>query len=383
MIHSVNDQDTHFIIDGASRSVKNETETKSMLVQYDHNSERFTFRVPRTVDDHDLSLCNTVRVHYINIDKSKRVENKGVCSITETLEVCPDDDKFAQCSWLIPDEATQLAGSLHFVVQFACMDGDNIVYSWNTAKHTGVQIADGINGGKEMIGERIDILRQWENNLIANQIMKVEQTQESFTDNGENIVTITFGDGRTESFTIRNGSRGKTGLVGSIETVAGSPLHFFVGTKAEYDALTDKSNLFAIITDDNAKADLEDSIQELYFLAEGNIASINEMRTEVYCGTVAPGGDPDFGACVMELKRGCTYMVASCVDLAFAGSTRECAMLYVPKETNATTIVSSKTVSGCYFIAYYLPQDYNGWVLRCYDSSGEQVRGYNVSIRTI
>ena len=77
MKDKIKDTDTHFIIDGSTRLVKNASETKSMLVQFDHHSERFTFRVPRHVDSHDLSLCNAVRVHYLNIDKSKRMENGG------------------------------------------------------------------------------------------------------------------------------------------------------------------------------------------------------------------------------------------------------------------------------------------------------------------
>jgi hypothetical protein len=46
-------------------------------------------------------------------------------------------------------------------------------------------------------------------------------------------------------------------------TITGSILRFFVGTQAEYDALTDTSNLFAIITNDTSKEALENAIAEL------------------------------------------------------------------------------------------------------------------------
>ena len=251
MKHPVKDSDTEFIIDGSSRLVKNVDDVKSMLVQYDHNSERFTFKVPRYVDEHDLSLCDTVRVHFINIDKTKRMEKSGISEVTD-LEVCTDDTEFVCCSWLIPKEATQLAGSLHFVIQFACLDGDRLLYSWNTAKYTGISIADGINVGESIIDENTDILTKWENELKANQIVNVEQTSISTEDNGENVWTATFGDGRIQEFKVRNGSRGPTGRIGSIETISGSPLHFSVGTQEEYDALSDeqKQDLFAIITDE-------------------------------------------------------------------------------------------------------------------------------------
>lgn len=250
--HPVTDVDTHFKIDGATRTVKNVSDTKTMLVQFDHYSEKFTFEVPRFVDEHDLSLCNCVRVHYINIDKSKRTENKGVSPVDD-FGVCPEDDNLVTCSWLVPRNATQLVGSLHFVIQFACTEGEELLYSWNTARHTAVTIIDGIDAGQEIVNDNSDILTKWENELRANQIMKIEQTTFSTEDNGENVWTVTFGDERTQQLVVRNGSKGSTGDVGSIETVQGHQLHFFVGTKAEYNALTpeQKQNLFAIFTDDN------------------------------------------------------------------------------------------------------------------------------------
>lgn len=264
MIHGVTDTDTHFIIDGATRTVKNETETKSMLVQFDHNSERFTFKVPRYVDGHDLAKCNAVRAHYINIDKSKRTQNSGANEIND-LCVCPDDQEFVMCSWLIPYDATQLAGSLHFVIQFACKNGDETLYSWNTAKHTGVTVADGISFGDIVVSENLDILTKWEKELKANHIVSVDQTTTSDADEGVNVWTATFGDGRTQDFKVKNGRRGATGRIGSIQTIQGNPLRFFVGTKKEYDALPDAektNNLLALFTDDKTREEFNTSIEE-------------------------------------------------------------------------------------------------------------------------
>ena len=42
-----------------------------------------------------------------------------------------------------------------------------------------------------------------------------------------------------------------------VRTITGAKLKLFVGTQAEYDDLRDKTNLFAIITDDGAKNELE------------------------------------------------------------------------------------------------------------------------------
>lgn len=260
--HPVIDADTHFEIDGVTRAVKNVTETKTMLVQFDHNSERFTFKVPRNVDGHDLSLCNLVRVHYINIEKSKRTENSGIYEVTD-LAVCPEDPQYVTCSWLVPNTATQLVGSLHFVVQFACEEEGKVLYSWNTARHTSVTVTDGIDCGDAIVSENESILTKWKNQLEANQITKIEQTTFSDDDNGENVWTVTFGDGRTQDLSVKNGSRGSTGLIGSILTLQGHPLHFFVGTKADYEALEDKDNVFAIISDDNSIETLVNTVDAI------------------------------------------------------------------------------------------------------------------------
>lgn len=56
-----------------------------------------------------------------------------------------------------------------------------------------------------------------------------------------------------------------TGFVTTIKTITGTPLKFFVGRQAEYDALSDeeKTNLFAIISNDTTKVNLEEAIADL------------------------------------------------------------------------------------------------------------------------
>lgn len=61
-------------------------------------------------------------------------------------------------------------------------------------------------------------------------------------------------------------------LRAELKTIDGTPLKIFVGTKAEYKALSEeeKQIVFAIITDDTTKEDFEKSIGEL-----GNAVSVN------------------------------------------------------------------------------------------------------------
>jgi hypothetical protein len=56
-----------------------------------------------------------------------------------------------------------------------------------------------------------------------------------------------------------------TGFVKTIKTINGAPLQFFVGTQAQYDALTpeQKQNLFAIITNDTTKEGINNALKTL------------------------------------------------------------------------------------------------------------------------
>lgn len=60
--HSVKDSDAVFTIDPISREITTETDNIS-LMQYDHNSEIFTFQIPKIVEGHDMSLCNGILCH--------------------------------------------------------------------------------------------------------------------------------------------------------------------------------------------------------------------------------------------------------------------------------------------------------------------------------
>lgn len=145
-IHSVYDNDIHFEIDGITRTVKNISDTKAMVVQNDHNSERFTFELPRIIEGHDMTTCNRVQVHFINTDsRDKTLFNTGIY-VVDDLQVCPDDEDIAICSWLISREATKHVGKLEFTIHFACIESGStdVVYAWNTVKFSNVFVSESI-----------------------------------------------------------------------------------------------------------------------------------------------------------------------------------------------------------------------------------------------
>lgn len=164
--HSVYDCDTHFKIDPITRNITNVGSGKTTVLQYDHNSERFTFELPRYVEGHDMMGCNRVEVHYINIDSQTKQESKGLYEVQD-LQTSPESDDVVICSWLISGNATKYAGSLVFLVRFACiLDGD-VEYSWNTAIYSNIRVSSGIYNSEEIIAPYPDVLQQWADELAT------------------------------------------------------------------------------------------------------------------------------------------------------------------------------------------------------------------------
>lgn len=163
--HAIKDTDTHFKIDTVTRAVTNTDLKKLFLMQNDHNSERFSFEMDRYVEGHDMSLCDKVEIHYINIG-TNRHKNPGVY-VVEDFKVSDADENKLTFSWLISENATTNAGSLSFIVVFTCLEDDVVLYRWNTDINKSISIAVGMNNG-EAIEERYpDILVQWKNDLYA------------------------------------------------------------------------------------------------------------------------------------------------------------------------------------------------------------------------
>lgn len=164
--HSIIDHDKHFIIDPVTRKIMPEKPEKNKIVQYDHNSERFTFEIPRFVEGHDMSLCNVVQIHYLNISSDKQNRKSG---LYETHDVGPleNDNEKISFTWLISRNATQLSGSLNFAIRLACVTGDKIDYDWHTQIHSGVAVSNGIDNGPIIVEEYADILEEWRQKLFG------------------------------------------------------------------------------------------------------------------------------------------------------------------------------------------------------------------------
>lgn len=216
-IHNVNDSDNKFIVDGISRIIKNASTSKTTVMQFDHNSEVFTFEVPRYIEGHDMMLCNRVEVHYLNIDTVTKEEKEGIY-LVDDLTVSADDENKLTCSWVISQNATGLVGSLNFLLRFICLTDDVIDYVWNTAIHSGIYVSKGIYNSDIVAEQYIDTIKAWENRLevVENSIGSsgISPTIKVTAITGGNKVEITDANG-TKIFNVMHGTNGADGKDGA------------------------------------------------------------------------------------------------------------------------------------------------------------------------
>ena len=165
-INKIKDTETHFIIDPETRTIKTESAGNNILVQYDHNSERFTFEIPRYVDGHDMYESSAVRIHYRNQGTTALVKANGVYTPTD-LAISDADENTLTFSWLLSSAATQCVGFLNFSIQFLCLDGDTIVYSWSTGIYKDISVIESINNTDELVVNEKDAIATLKNELAA------------------------------------------------------------------------------------------------------------------------------------------------------------------------------------------------------------------------
>ena len=160
------DADVHFTIDPVTRNITNNTPEKNTILQGDHNSERFTFKIPRYIDGHDMLTCNNVRVPYINAEVSGRDKKHATGSyLVADLELDPTNDKFVTCSWLISKNATGYAGVLNFAIVFSCMEDNIVIYRWKTNIFESIYIAPDLDTNMVLEVEYLDVIEQWKDSV--------------------------------------------------------------------------------------------------------------------------------------------------------------------------------------------------------------------------
>jgi hypothetical protein len=160
--HPVTDTDAHFLIDVETKQIANPGE-KIVVVQGDYNSERITFDIDKLADGHDLSKSNAAEIHYLNIGDTDQKRSAGVY-VVKDLTVENGKITF---SWLISSNATKFPGALVFLVKFKCLEGEEVVYVWNTERYNDLSVSEGLDNGEAIAEKYADILSEWEIRIKA------------------------------------------------------------------------------------------------------------------------------------------------------------------------------------------------------------------------
>ena len=248
--HNVIDDDGIYRINPVTREITYERNGIAdyfggpVLVKGDHNSERLTFKIPKTIEGHDMSSCNLIRIHYITIDLATSAQYKDAYDVPLSDRIDSDDNDLI-FTWLVDRNVTRSVGPISFVIQFACTTeterietevdettGEAVAvkktvsiteYSWSTVPYNDLSVSEGITNTKQEADDFVDeynsIVIAWYNEIEAaiarseaTNIVKMEQTTTSTEDGGENVWTATHGDNTTSEFKVRNGSKGSQGL---------------------------------------------------------------------------------------------------------------------------------------------------------------------------
>ena len=163
--HQIYDSDKHFVIDPITRNITNNS-SKITIMQYDHNSERFTFEIPRVIEGHDMSLSDVVRVHFINIGSITTNTNYGIYEVDD-VDVSSDDPDTITFSWLISGASTKYNGSLNFAIRFYCLSDESVIeYSWGTNIYSGINVANSIDNSETIAEDYVDVLEKWKQDVI-------------------------------------------------------------------------------------------------------------------------------------------------------------------------------------------------------------------------
>jgi hypothetical protein len=175
--HKVSDTDTHFTIDPKTRAIVNQSD-KNAVMQFDHCSERLTFSLPRYIEGHDMSVCNKVEVHFLNVDAKTKDQISGHRELDD-FQIDPSDSEKVRVSWLITKGATKLGGKLNFLLDFRCVEDDVETYAWHTDFYLGFMVNAGMDAAALFEVEYSDVIAQWKESVMAHFTADMDAWKES------------------------------------------------------------------------------------------------------------------------------------------------------------------------------------------------------------
>lgn len=174
--HEVIDDDTHFIIDPVTRTITNPDSADIVLMQHDHNSEIFTFEIPKVIEGHDiLTTSAMVQIHFRNISLDGKESSSGLSMASPRYSNEYDNGETVLFSWSIPKEATMYNGILAFAIRIACTDNFVIQYDWHTEIFAGIPVLETIDNSDSEAKVFEELLARYKDELCESLVSKVTE----------------------------------------------------------------------------------------------------------------------------------------------------------------------------------------------------------------
>lgn len=174
--HEVIDDDAHFIIDPVTRTITNQDSDDIVLMQHDHNSEIFTFEIPKVIEGHDiLTTSAIVQIHFRNVSLDGTKSSSGLSMASPRYSNEYDNGKTVLFSWSIPREATMYDGFLAFAIRIACTDNFVIQYDWHTEIFAGIPVLETIDNSDSEAKVFEELLERYKDELCESLVSKVTE----------------------------------------------------------------------------------------------------------------------------------------------------------------------------------------------------------------
>lgn len=179
-LHEVKDSDKHFIIDPVTMAISNANHKKNKLMQGDHNSEVYTFELPKTIEGHEMMLCDKVELHFINNKSDKTAKSSDVYVVKDMHIDEKEQDKII-FTVTLDGKASKYEGSLWIRILFACTKDGVYTYKKWTEIFKDLAVGEGFENKTGVIEENSDLLLEWKHELeeqIANASVSQEQVEQ-------------------------------------------------------------------------------------------------------------------------------------------------------------------------------------------------------------
>lgn len=149
--------DTTLVIDNYLRTIHIPKRITNLGVEYDDDVLRLNFKMPRYLDDTDLSTFS-IRINYVNANG-----DGDIYTVSDKV-VNPD---FITFSWLVGPTATAYKGKTKFNVCMKIVDEDgNVQREYNTAIAS-LPVLEGLEVDEQVAAMYSDLIEQWKRELFG------------------------------------------------------------------------------------------------------------------------------------------------------------------------------------------------------------------------